>query len=107
MYQKETPKDQMVALPNGKEAINLAPESNSQLAIVHLAVVKRLARLLPKADFAEIRDQFIYDLQASDSLEAMVDIARSEVEFHETVNLITLLGEESAVSRPAGSNMMP
>lgn len=83
----------IVDLPNGKNAINMSPESTQQLAIVNLSVIQRLAKLLPKANFNDIRAEVIFNMRKIDedsetSLAQLIQLMEDEVAFHRSVNLI-------------------
>lgn len=80
--------EQMIKLPNGKEVLNLTPRLDGQLALVHLAVVKRLVELLPEVNFESYKYDFCERLSRINNLETFVGIMADEVTFHQTVNLI-------------------
>lgn len=81
-----------IKLPNGSTAIDFTPKDSKDKAIVHLHVIKRLAKLLPKADQREVVEELISELNARDNpttcLSEAVDICNEFTSFHETVNLI-------------------
>lgn len=80
-----------IKLPNGKQAISFVAEDDSQLAIVHLSLIQRLAKLLPSAKVPDIIAFFAESLALSAktmTLEMYVDVLKEEVAFHESVNLI-------------------
>lgn len=85
---RKTPINQVISV-NGEEMINLSPDLNDRKkAIVDLAVIKRLAKLLPKADARDIISNMRERLRDIYTLEDYVEILKDEVAFHESVNLI-------------------
>lgn len=80
-----------ITLPNGQEAIDLSPSFTGQLAIVDLNVIKRLAKLLPKAKWHEIVEDLVNRVRESGSIEGYVDILSEELAFHQTINVITTI----------------
>lgn len=80
-----------VKLPNGKQAqvALLTPESDRPLAVVDLSVLKRLAGLLPQAEFHQIKQETIDTIFATRNLEELVAVMEDEIAFHNSVNLIT------------------
>lgn len=80
---------QTIVLPNGKSAVVIIPELVDQLAVVDLKVIKRLASLLPTADFSEIQSDFIDKVNRTHNLTDFISVLKDEVSFHESVNLIT------------------
>lgn len=83
-----------VALPDGKVATSFVPELTGELAIVHLSVLQRITARLNKAAFVSIRAQFMEDIEKSNDLKEMVEIAEEEVAFHRSVNLIQQYTED-------------
>jgi thiamine monophosphate synthase len=84
-----------VELPNGRTAVSFVPEDSKDLAIVHIATIKRLAALLQTAHPMAIIQEFIKELTAICSkhdvdfpLRDAVEIAEDFVNFHKTINLI-------------------
>lgn len=90
--------EQMIKLPNGQEVLNLTPTLDGQLALVHLAVVKRLVELLPKVNFESYKYDFCEGLYTINNLETFVGIMADEVAFHQTVNLINTVDILSTVN---------
>ncbi len=96
--------NQMIVLPNGQEVLNLTPTLEGQLAIVHLAVIQRLAKLLPTTNFENYKFDFLEGLSRVQDLPTFVGVMADEVAFHNTVNLIitvdmgtaTIKAEETA-----------
>ena len=77
-----------IVLQDGREVIDLTPSLEGNLAIVHLSVIKRLARVLPQANLQDLKAR-TYDLiETSQSIEAFFAVLEDEVAFHHTVNLI-------------------
>jgi hypothetical protein len=77
-----------IQLPNGRTAISFVPEDSKELAIVPLSVIQRLAKDLPNAPLSSHKHQLKEQILASSTLEDMVQICESFVDFHRTVNLI-------------------
>ena len=87
------------------KAINLVPELSNRLAIVDFDTLQRITRSLDRANFREIKEQFINELQATDNLKDMVEVGRKEVNFHMTVNLISeYKPEEPKAEEPVAAN---
>jgi predicted ATPase with chaperone activity len=78
-----------IDIGNGKQAISLVPEIEGELAIVHLATIKRLAAMLPKANIDEIKCIFSEQILYAKTIEEFVSILETELAFHKSVNLIT------------------
>jgi len=72
----------------GQQVLVLTPDYERPLAIVDLAVIKRLASYLPKANLYDIRMAFISELQNVDSISEYVKVIEEELAFHKSVNLI-------------------
>lgn len=80
-----------VTIKQGEEeikAVSFVPKLAGKLAIVDLDTLKRITDHMPNARFTEIRDNFVIKVDTSANLEEMVNRAKHEVAFHETVNLI-------------------
>ena len=73
---------------DGQQVLVLTPDYERPLAIVDLAVIKRLASYLPKANLYDIRMAFISELQNVDSISEYVKVIEEELAFHKSVNLI-------------------
>ncbi len=73
---------------DGQQVLVLTPDYQRPLAIVDLAVIKRLASYLPKADIFDIRSAFIDKLNNTYSIKEYVDVIAEELAFHKSVNLI-------------------
>lgn len=84
-----------INLPDGRVATLIVPELVEQLAVVDLNVIKRLAQMLPSANYRQIRNDFKLRLDSCDNLESYVTALRDELSFHETVNMITAIPSES------------
>lgn len=82
-----------VIMPSGKkvQVAVLTPEETRPLAVVDLEVLKRLAMLLPGADFDTIKQETMDKLFATKGLEEMVEVMENEVAFHNSVNLIQMV----------------
>ena len=88
---------------NGKEVLDFTPQSTSQSAIVPLSVIQRLASLLGTESLESIKREMSRKLQDRDgninSLEKYVQLLQNEIDFHNTVNLLTMYEpEEDAAS---------
>ena len=59
------------------------------LAIVDLSTIQRLASLLPKANFDEIKRTIIHTLREKESLDDLTTFMEEEVAFHKSINIIT------------------
>ena len=78
-----------VTIGQDKQAVLLVPEIEGQLAIVHLATIQRLARLLPSMPFSDIRESMIHTIANTVTLEDFCEVLQSELAFHKSINLIT------------------
>ena len=83
----------IIKLPNGRTAVSFVPEDSTELAIVHMSTIKKLAALLPKANPREILAAHIDTLQDFRDPRTMIQDIITEskdfITFHETVNLIS------------------
>jgi len=86
---------------NGKDVLDFTPQSASQSAIVPLSVIQRLAALLGTSSLESIkrqlRDKLNYNNNegvAIDTIEKYVQLLQDEVDFHTTVNLLTMYQPE-------------
>lgn len=80
--------DKFITLPNDLTAVNLCPSLDGKLAVVHLNVITRLAKLLPKVNFEDSKFHFCEALSRTSTLEDFVGMMSDEIAFHKTVNLI-------------------
>lgn len=71
-----------------KEVTSFVPENSNELAVVDLNVLKKITSYLPKANFNEIKHEASFQINKTENIKQMVDFMKSEVAFHETVNLI-------------------
>lgn len=79
-----------VQLSNGQEAFDLFNhESQGQAAIVDVAVIKRLAMLLPNVSFNTIRRSIMEDIEQTGNINELVKLMEEETAFHRTVNILT------------------
>jgi len=85
-----------VHLPNGRTAMNLCHADDSELAIVHLDVIKRLSKQLPKINFDMLRQELAEKIITCDTLPEMLAAMKDEIAFHETVNLISAIDKRVA-----------
>ena len=72
-------------------ALNLVPDLEGQLAIVHLDVIQRLAAMLPKSNFRDIKRRFIEALDMSMNLDEFISCLEAELKFQVSVNRIALI----------------
>lgn len=56
--------------------------------IVEKSVVTRLAALLPRSNFKDIKNDFREDLRRVNNMEEFVELLQTELSFHRTVNII-------------------
>ncbi len=79
-----------VVLNDKQSAPFLVPDlqDSQELAVVDKGVLGYLTKLLPTANFTEIRYEFIQKLKDTQNLQGMVDCAKQEIVFHETCNLL-------------------
>lgn len=92
-------------LKDGSTAVDFTAEDSKQKAIVHLSVIQRLAKLLPKANEQVIVVELAEDLREcaynenehkpGERLGTAIDIISDFVAFHKTMNLITLYDVET------------
>jgi hypothetical protein len=73
---------------NGAQVMDLTPDYERPLAIVDLDVLKRLTKLLPKANLHEIVESHVIDVRNAQSIGEFADVLSEELAFHQTVNLI-------------------
>lgn len=85
-------------------AVSMVPALEGQLAIVYFDTIMRLASYLPKANWRQIRDEIIQDLQNSAGLENILEIMENEIKFHKSVNIIQEYKPEQV--EPEGSHSM-
>lgn len=83
-----------IKLVDGNEAVSFVPELTGKLAIVHLSVLQLLIANLNKANFEFIKVEFADRIRNTFDLPEMVSVAKAEVAFHETVNLIQQYTED-------------
>jgi hypothetical protein len=81
--------NKFVTIGENKEAVLLVPEIEGQLAIVHLATIKRLATYLPQVHISEIKDEMREHISHCRNLEEYVQLLENELAFHKSINLIT------------------
>ena len=74
---------------HAQEVPMLVPNFNTVLALVDLGVIQRLAALLPKANFATIRQELAEGVANAKDLDHMLQIIEEELAFHKSVNIIT------------------
>jgi hypothetical protein len=89
-----------VELPNGRTAVSFVPEDSKDLAIVHIATIERLAKMLATAPIqgiiAEMQvkleglfmRQTKYNSTNPVTLEEYISVLEDDVNFHKTINLI-------------------
>lgn len=77
----------------GQEVINFLPENQTKAALVSLNVLQKLASLLPTANLYKIKRSFQASIDNVQTMEEYVEKLRNELEFHESVNLITLYNQ--------------
>lgn len=79
-----------VQLNNGKEAFNFVPELNTdqQLAVVDVDVLKYLVAFLPKADIAQIMQVFHEKTEDVKDVKQWCALLQSELNFHASVNML-------------------
>lgn len=82
---------QTAKLADGKTAVMFVPELVENLALVDLLVVKRLAEMLPKAHFKDLKREFLEKLDRTENLEQYVQALSVELSFHKSVNLLTTI----------------
>ena len=73
---------------NGAQVADLTPNHERALAIVDLAVLKKLTNLLKSADLYKIKLDLKNAIDDCDTMETYVAILDEEVAFHTTVNMI-------------------
>jgi len=71
-----------------QEVTNLVPNIEGELAIVSLPVLKRLAALLPEANFHDIKAKVMNSVSNTENMPDMTAVLEDELTFHKTVNLI-------------------
>ena len=74
---------------NGQEVPNFADvQSTTELAIVSLNVINKLAALLPQASLGTIKRELREQLDGISTMEQYINVLQNEIDFHRTVNLI-------------------
>lgn len=76
---------------NGMQVLDATPDYNRPLALVDVAVLRRLTDLLPKTDFSNIRHNLREQIMNTNNLEQLVDVCADFIAFQKSVNLITEL----------------
>lgn len=101
-----------IELPNGSTAVSFVPEDSKDLAIVHIATIKKLAGLLQHASPASIIKAHIDDLQhqldtsprgGDGALKQAIKASEEFTAFHKTINLIQEYKPESKEPKLVGS----
>ncbi len=73
---------------NDKEALLLIPEIHGKLAVVDFETLKKIASNLNKVDIEYIKQEIKANITKCDGLKEVLEVLKSEVNFHETINLI-------------------
>ncbi len=76
-------------LQSGEKAVDLTPQFTGLKAVVDLGTIQRLAKLLPTANFTEIKNELITQISGARNLEQMLQVISEELAFHTSVNIIT------------------
>lgn len=91
----------------GKEIPIFIADINSSIpmAIISQNVLKHLTNLLPKANFKEIKLEFLDRINYNvKNMEEFTEVLKEELEFHESINI---LKEYFMPSRETESMLMP
>ena len=99
---KDTEESKFVDV-DGQQVLVLTPDYQRPSAIVDLAVIKRLASYLPKANVREIIDTFKSNLENAYNIEAYVQMLEEELAFHKSVNLINEVDISKDEVKPSSS----
>lgn len=75
---------------DGKPVTAFLPDTIEDLAIVDLKTLKRIINVLGETDIDKIKSKIIDNVKYSKDLPSLVEFLKTEVNFHETCNLITL-----------------
>ena len=78
----------------GKEVPNFSVPQSTDLAVVSLDVIIKLASLLPSASLSEIKNELKDKLHYAHNMEEYINVLQREVDFHKTVNSITMYNVE-------------
>lgn len=79
---------ELLQLIDNQEVVNFRAISNRPLALVDLAILKRVVWHLPKASVRDIKDAAINHINQCSTVEEIVAFMEDEIAFHKSVNLI-------------------
>lgn len=71
-----------------QEVVSFVPQLTGELAIVDLKTLQRLTELLPTANLRDIKERLIDSIRSANDLQAVCNVMKNELAFHETVNII-------------------
>jgi hypothetical protein len=97
-------KQQSVQLADGREAKLIVPALVKSLAIVDLAVITRLAEMLPSVPLYELTSEMAQKINTCYTFEEYIEALRAELSFHETVNILTKVDSEEVQEQIATVN---
>ena len=81
-------KMQIVEISSTCKAVLISPKLTNEMALVDLTILQRITSMLSLANLQEIKENFIREVKATESLEDYNETLKKEFLFHETVNLI-------------------
>lgn len=99
---KDTEESKFVDV-DGQQVLVLTPDYQRPLALVDLAVIKRLSSYLPKANLYDIRSTFINELNNANDISEYVNVIAEELAFHKSVNLINEVDINNLGDKPSSS----
>lgn len=88
------------------QAVLLTPKFTGKMAVVDLKTIKRLAALLPRASFNQIKNNMIDVIRDTENLEQFVSVLEEELAFHMSINLITEYEEPTLDTAPGGADVV-
>lgn len=80
--------EQALSSVDGETVISFVPDGTEKLAIIPLAILQRLADLLPKTNLEQYKTIACDAIGRSKDLKTIVTFYEQEVSFHNSVNLI-------------------
>ncbi len=80
--------ENIILLQDGREVVNLCPESNRKLAVVDMKVLERLIEFLPSVYLYTIKGNLCSKINSQKSLEGIVEVMEDEIAFRKSVNIM-------------------
>ncbi len=80
---------QEIELKNGNKILAVLPKTYNKLVIVDLETIQRLISNLSSEFLTEMKDRLINEIRSAKDLKSTIEVLKKEVNFQETVNLIS------------------